>query len=253
MGCFQSVPGESPQRKDELKIPTKVDLPDKKDVVSVPRAKITVDDRDRAELKLKNLRDRLQQLIMKTEAVLKEEGKLALKLKREGKPASAVALLRRRKKLRERIEVADAQLDKVSDNIQALETARDNKNLIDALNQGTEALNEINKQLDPESVQAALDGHRDAVDYVNNIAGVYAADANLNEEGEDLDTLMNELAEEYGFDVASQSGATEAATTDPTAVIPNVPIDKPAPIAPESITEHAVDDAKDNIGTLAAV
>lgn len=87
----------------------------------------------------------------------------------------------------ERIAVADAQLDNVSDNIPKLETLRDNENLIDDLNQRKEALNEINKQLDREPVQSLLDSNRGAADSIKDIAVNYKVDVGLNEEGEEMD------------------------------------------------------------------
>ena len=132
------------------------------DVVTVPRAAVTVSGRDVGELKLRNLRDQLEKTITRTEGGLKTEGLVILRLQRERKPSSARVLLLRRKHLPERIRNADAQLNVVSDMIVSLETAKDQKMLLQALKEGSKTINEINSEMSKDVMKQVLEEHGEA-------------------------------------------------------------------------------------------
>lgn len=206
-------------------------------VLSVPRATVTVGERERAELKVKNLRDRLENDITRCEDVLRDEGRLALQLRREGREASARVLVRRRLMLKRKIEGAETMLTSVADMLHGLEVAQDNRRLVDALERGTQAINELSREVSVERVQQALDGHRQAIAYVDEVnsliksENVTASKAHAGGDGladDEYEDTMRQLAEEFGSDAQPLPPVENDVVGDH---IPNVPTEMP--IAPD--------------------
>lgn len=168
-------------------------------VLSVPRSTVNIGDRERAQLKLKNLRDTLEVSITKSETLLKDEGRLAVELKRSGNPVSARILVRRRKALKDRIQKAEIMLEKVSELIHSVEIAIDNNKLINALDSGAKAIHEIHNQVSIDTAQSALADHRQAIAYaqqVNDVIGQEAGEVG-EEEYEETMKWLEEQDEEY--------------------------------------------------------
>ncbi|PXF45269.1 Charged multivesicular body protein 6 [Gracilariopsis chorda] len=189
-------------------------------IVSVLRPEMRVGEQERAELKVKNLRDKLQSQISLSEEVLKKDGVLALRMKQDGKLASARMLIRKRKLTQSRIANCEVMLSKVMDTIDTMETAKDNVKFVNALEQGTTAINEITKDLSAERVQSALDSNDEALEYVKYIGSVIGdgADTMTDEQVEDELQL---LAQEFESQEVVQSGIEKVAK------IPEVPTEVP--------------------------
>lgn len=96
-------------------------------VLSVPRAAVTVRDQERAELKLKNLRNHLESTISRAETRLSDEGRFASSLRRDGCNTEARILMPRRVYTRAKITVADHMLGTVMYMIDGLKQAQDNR------------------------------------------------------------------------------------------------------------------------------
>lgn len=206
-------------------------------VLSVPRATVSVGDRERAELKVKNLRDRLENDITRCEEVLQDEGRLALQMRREGREVSARVLVRRRLMLKRKMERAETMLTSIGDMLHGLEVAQDNRRLVDALERGTEAINELSRDVSVDRVQEALHGHREAIAYVDEVNSLIKSDASAASPtrvgdglaDDDYENTMRHLAEEFGSDaIALPPGDQE----DSEAVdrIPDAPTEMPAAV-----------------------
>lgn len=212
-------------------LPADPDADPSAQVLSVPRAAVTVGDRERAELRVKNLRDKLHSSISRSEDVLHDEARMAIRLRREGRDASARVLLHRRVLLKAKIGRAEAMLSGVMDMIEGLEQAQDNKRLVEALERGTFAINEIAKDVSIERMDDALMDSHAAIDYVNSINEVVHIDANDMSDA-DFEHMMVDIENEFGDDIDAGAGRVDEPD------IPEVPAEMPempaeAPEMPE--------------------
>lgn len=207
-------------------------------VVSVPRAAVTVGERERAELRVKNMRDKLTSTIIRSEEVMNEEGRLALKFRREGRLASAKILIRRRQLLKDKIDRAETQLSTVYDMIESMEQAQDNKNLMIAIEQGTQAINDITKDVSVEKMQAALSDNRQAIEYVNTLGGLLRDNAQEIEAQYDYDAAFEQLEEQLDEHPTPTAAAAAAVDNIPDApdTVPQEPY-PPALLANTQVPE----------------
>ncbi|KAI0561066.1 hypothetical protein FGB62_93g029 [Gracilaria domingensis] len=247
MGCFESkeqapvrsyddkkvrdttkrtqLPSEQAQSAPEqLEVASQTIASDKEEavphVVSVPRAEVVVGERERAELKVKNMRDKLLTNISLSEEVLRQDAQLALKMRREGKQASARVLLRKRKLTQSRINKSETMLERVMDMIDTMDTAKDNASFVEALEQGTFAINEITKDTSAERVHNALADNNEAVEYVKHLGKIMEGETDTMTD-EQLEDELDELAKE--FDTAGKKESHDVAVEK----IPDVPTEEP--------------------------
>ncbi|CAN8071753.1 unnamed protein product [Agarophyton chilense] len=250
MGCFESkeqVPGQSyehvkPNRslkplhstQSPLEQPEQVYqcLPQKKEdesiIVAVPRPEICIGERERAELKVKNMRDKLMTNISLSEEVMRQDALLALRMRKEGKQASARVLLRKRKLAQDRIVKSETMLKQVMGMIDTLDTAKDNTKFVEALEQGTAAINEITKDLSAERVHNALADNNEAVEYVNYIGKIIEEEAGTMTD-EQVQDELDVLAKE--FDMPSK----EASHVDAEQKMLDIPTQQPEPPQPQTV------------------
>lgn len=180
MGCLESKPQASAApvgpTADERRI--------EEAVVNVARAPIAVGDRERAELKLKTLRDRLHARVVQCEAVLRADGKLAVQMRKEGLVAEARLLVLRRRAARERIGKSEGLLSVVVEMIDGMDRARDNVKVVQALDRGTVAINNVMEGMSVERVRKALEDGNDAVAYVKEVGEAFQEEGLTDEQFE---------------------------------------------------------------------
>lgn len=184
-------------------------------VLSVPRSAVTIGDREKAELKLKNMRDKMEDTIKRSESLLKSEGKLALQFKREGKAASTRVLLRKRVGLKDRIRKAELTLDKLSEMIDNLEIAHDNRRLIDALDKGNKVISDIQKDMSVDRVQSVLNDHHAAIEYVQQINDTISQNAGPELNQQEYDELINILEQEQEVEPNNNTQLPQVPTVFP--------------------------------------
>lgn len=232
-------------------------------VLSVPRATVSVGERERAELKVKNLRDKLEATISRSESVLFDEARLAVQLHREGRAASARVLIRRRRLLHAKIESAEVQLSSVLDMLAGLEAAQDSRRLVDALEQGSRAINDIVRDVSVERMTNALQDHREAVEYVQQVGNLVRDSAAPDVGDADYAATMRQLEDEFGAedelvgpqqDVPLDEGDAqqdlETAPAEGVSRIPDVPTE--VPDAPRPAVDARPADEEEEVAPAAA-
>lgn len=134
-----------------------------------PKRALTVTDRDRAELGLKNSRDKLQKYkkTLETDSVdMKEKIKLLLS---SNKKERALMLLKVMKLKEKKVEEVDAQLLTVLTMISQIEFATQTVTVLEALTAGTQALNELHSEYSIERVEQLLEDSKEAIAVQNEI------------------------------------------------------------------------------------
>lgn len=246
MGCFQSkepgkegVPNRGITSANDEKVaakaaradhPVEAEADASGQVVSVPRATVSVGDRERAELRVKNMRDKLMSTVIRSEQVMLEEGRLALKYRREGRLESAKILVQRRQLLKNKIDRAQTQLSTVYDMIEGMEQAQDNKSLMLAIEQGTQAINDITKDVSVERMQSALADNRQAIEYVNTLGHLLQEDAREIDAQFDYDAAFEQLEQQIEDNPTPSTAA--AAAIDEIPDVPDTVPEEPYPPPP---------------------
>mmetsp|Transcript_2570 Transcript_2570/g.3594 ORF Transcript_2570/g.3594 Transcript_2570/m.3594 type:complete len:208 (+) Transcript_2570:173-796(+) len=129
---------------------------------------------DRAMLDLKNSRDRLKKYRTKLQA---DDQKLLLKakeLKRSKKEQSALNLLKLRKYKMREVDKVEQQLLNVYEMIQTIDTKQQEAFVLDAINQGTEALKVLHSERSIDDVIKIMEDAQEEAEIeneINNIIG----------------------------------------------------------------------------------
>lgn len=177
-----------------------------------PASRIT--EQDEAILKLKKQRDQLHQYQKKIENVLEKDRQLAKKLLSEGKKDRAKLLLRKKKYQEGLLEKTDGQLDNLERLVQDLEFAQVEKQVLDGLKVGNEALKKANEMFSIEEIEQIMDDTAEAIEKQKEIDALLSGQLSQ----EDEDDVLKELDDLL---------ATEENLED----LPEVPSTEPAPIA----------------------
>lgn len=228
MGCFESkpaVPAATTAKQAPVPVPTPAPAPAQTSTVvpaaektlDVQRASVTVSEKDRAMLKLRNLRDELSRAIMRSEAVLKEEGRLAVQMRRQGNDASARVLMHKRQSVRQKIERSEMLVNTVQDLIATMDQAEDNRKMVQSIERGTAAIEDLQKGMSVDRVRNVMDDHNQAIAYTKEVGDLMGMDAELMSD-ETFEEAMQELEMEEGISEEG-IGAVDQ--------IPQVPSDMP--------------------------
>lgn len=271
MGCLQSKPQpiKHPTSHTDIQQPLQqqpqladpfVEQPLAADkVADVPKPKVEVTDRDRAFLKIKSLRDKVEYLALQSDAPLKEYGRRAVLAKREGNMVSARMFLMSRNRLRERVEMHMANVQRLNDMVDAMDDVRQNEKLFQALESGTKAINDTLSVMTPEKVQQVLDDSHEAKGSVAQLNALMGEeDAEMSDS--DFETAMAQLEGEFGeepdqrhgdrtaLDDAQKAAVGEQSSLQKTLNIPDVPTELPAEPDLKSASENV---KKPRIGATA--
>ena len=115
-----------------------------------------ITEQDHAILGLKKQRDQLKQYQKRINRDLEKEKELAKKLLKEGKKDRAKLLLRKKKFQEGLLDKTDAQLDQLERMVHDIEFATVQKQVIDGLRNGNEALEKANAMFSIDEIEDIL-------------------------------------------------------------------------------------------------
>lgn len=167
-------------------------------VVAVPRGGLVVTDADRAKLKLKTMRDKLNAFLIQSDLVLKRDAELALQARRDGNMATCRVIMHRRTLLQKQIRTREASAKTVLDMVDAMDDATDQKTLLRTIEKGTAAINEAMKDLSVEKVDRALGDSRAAIAYTEEIANMMSVEPDMTAEQYEAANAELDQLEEQG-------------------------------------------------------
>lgn len=128
-----------------------------------------ITEQDHAILGLKKQRDQLKQYQKRINRDLEKEKELAKKLLKEGKKDRAKLLLRKKKFQEGLLDKTDAQLDQLERMVHDIEFATVQKQVIDGLRNGNEALEKANAMFSIDEIEDILADTQEAVEKQNEI------------------------------------------------------------------------------------
>ena len=148
--------------------------------------------------KLKKQRDQLKQYQKKINGVLEKDRQMAKKLLQEGKRDRAKLLLRKKKFQEGLLDKTDGQLDNLERLVHDLEFAQVEKQVLDGLKIGNEALKKANAMFSIEEIEQIMDDTAEAIAKQKEIDELLSGQ--LTQEDEDdvlreLDQLVEAEAE----------------------------------------------------------
>merc|ERR1712039_283210 len=117
---------------------------------------------DEAVLKLKKQRDELKKYRKRVNAVIENDRLLAKKLLEEGKKDRARLLLRKKKHQETLLERTDKQLDNLEQLTHDIEFAQVERQVLDGLKSGNEALKAANRMFSIEEIESIMDDTAEA-------------------------------------------------------------------------------------------
>jgi len=172
-----------------------------------PASRIT--EQDEAILKLKKQRDQLHQYQKKIENVLEKDRQLAKKLLSEGKKDRAKLLLRKKKYQEGLLEKTDGQLDNLERLVQDLEFAQVEKQVLDGLKVGNEALKKANEMFSIEEIEQIMDDTAEAIEKQKEIDALLSGQLSQEDEDDVLKELDDLLATEENLEDLPEVPSTE--------------------------------------------
>lgn len=187
-------------------------------------------EKDKATLELKNTRDKITKFKKQLE---QESESLDLKIRelmKKGFKDSALMVLKLKKHKKQSMENLDAQLYTIKEQIDTLDWAVINKQVLDAMKAGNAELKRLNGLYSVDQIQEMLDDTRDLQEAHDEIAEAISEQVRLSPEEEQA--ILAELDElSVGSSSASTSisasttasTATAAASTNSTYVFPSAP------------------------------
>jgi len=127
---------------------------------------------------------------------LEKEKELAKKLLKEGKKDRAKLLLRKKRFQEGLLDKTDAQLDQLERMVHDIEFATVQKQVIDGLKNGNEALEKANAMFSIDEIEDILADTQEAVDKqeeINSMLSGYLTEEDENEVVNELDKLLEDL------------------------------------------------------------
>jgi charged multivesicular body protein 6 len=122
-----------------------------------------VDDHDRAVLDLKNARDTLKQYQKKLNTSMDREKEVARLLLKKGNKQGALWVLKKKKLQESMLEKTHVQLDNVQQMIDSIDFAQINARVFESLQQGRDALKELNNVMSVDDVEQLLEDNADQI------------------------------------------------------------------------------------------
>jgi len=167
------------------------------------KEKSRITDQDRAILGLKKQRDQLKQYQRRIEGVLEKDRELARKLLKEGKKDRAKLLLRKKKYQEGLLDQTAGQLDNIERLCQDLEFTQVQKQVLDGLQKGNDALEKANAVFSLDEIESIMSDTEDAVEKQREIERMLSGGLTEGEEEDVLGELDDILAELEGDAVPS--------------------------------------------------
>jgi charged multivesicular body protein 6 len=126
-----------------------------------------ITDQDRAVLDLKLQRDKIRQYQKRISVVLDREHEVAKECLSRGDKRRALLALRKRKYQDQLLAKTDAQLDSLEELTRSIEFALVQKDVLYGLQQGSEVLKAIHKEMSLETVERIMDESAEGIAYQN--------------------------------------------------------------------------------------
>ncbi|KAK9344147.1 Snf7-domain-containing protein [Lipomyces starkeyi] len=149
---------------------------------SRPNRKITK--QDTAILDMKIQRDKLQQYQRRIQVILDRERAIAQQCLEKGDKERARLALRKRKYQAQLLVKTDSQLETLERLTQSIEFALVEKDVLFGLQQGSQVLREINREMSMDKVERLLDESADGIAYQNEVSQMLANSITNSEEAE---------------------------------------------------------------------
>ncbi|CAL1695297.1 unnamed protein product [Somion occarium] len=163
---------------------------------SVPK----ITKQDRAILDLKLQRDKVKQYQKKIQAVLDREHEIAKQYLVTGQKDRALFALRKRKYQETLLAKTDSQLENLEQLVSTIEFSLVEVSVIHGLQQGSEVLKEIHKELNIENVEKILDETAEARELQREVGNMLANSLSV----EDEEAVQVELRVLQGETLAEQ-------------------------------------------------
>lgn len=203
---------------------------------SRPDRQAEITDRDRAELDLKNARDKLRRYRRQLEADAERMQKQALALVRAGRRDRALMVLKLKKLKEKRCAEADAQLLNVYTMLENISWETQNLMVFEALREGKDTLNEIHRFMSVDQVEQLMDDSAEAIATQQEISSILSGAA---ADAVDEDEILSELSAIQGeLDAGAREPPADAEATPGVAEqLPAVPTATPVAAVPAGAQE----------------
>ena len=163
-------------------------------VFSKNKSSSRITEQDKAILSLKKTRDDLIKYQKKIEGNLEKDKELAKKLLKEGKKDRAKLLLRKKKYHESLLTRTDGQLNNLETLVHDLEFSQVEKQVLDGLKNGNEALKKANEMFSIEEIEQIMDDTAEAAEKQREIEAILSGQLTEDEE----DDVLKELDELIG-------------------------------------------------------
>ena len=163
-------------------------------VFSKNKSTSRITEQDKAILSLKKTRDDLIKYQRKIEGNLEKDKELAKKLLKEGKKDRAKLLLRKKKYHESLLTRTDGQLNNLETLVHDLEFSQVEKQVLDGLKNGNEALKKANEMFSIEEIEQIMDDTAEAAEKQREIEAILSGQLTEDEE----DDVLKELDELIG-------------------------------------------------------
>ena len=191
------------------------------------KEKSRITDQDRAILALKKQRDQLKQYQKRIEGALEKDRDLARKLLKEGKKDRAKLLLRKKKYQEGLLDQTAGQLDNIERLCQDLEFTQVQKQVLDGLQKGNDALEKANAVFSLDEIESIMSDTEDAVEKQREIERMLSGGLTEVEEEDVLGELDNILAELEGVPSLPSVPASNVEKEEADLELPGVPDHQP--------------------------
>ncbi|KAL0482147.1 vacuolar protein sorting protein VPS20 [Acrasis kona] len=154
------------------------------------KKKNTVTEHDKAVLDLKNQRDKLKQYQKKIQTIMGRETEIAKQLLQENKRDKAKLALSKKKYQETLMQKTDVQLSNLQQLLDTIEFALVEKQFVDGLKAGKDALVSIQNEMGSlEDIEKLMDDSREAMEYQQEISRVVSQSLTVEDEGSVQDEL----------------------------------------------------------------
>ncbi|CAG9328614.1 unnamed protein product [Blepharisma stoltei] len=166
-------------------------------------SKTRISQEDKEIAQLKSTRDKVKHFLKKLESNI-QSCKEAVKtcIKNKDKPRAMLAL-KKQKYLEKNLESGQNQLINLEQIINDVEQAQIQRDVVQAMKQGTEFLKQINDQLTINDVEKLMADTEDAIEYQQEI-GRLLAQQGIQESDQDLEKELEKLDEVEALEVESE-------------------------------------------------
>ena len=186
-------------------------------VFSKNKSTSRITEQDKAILSLKKTRDDLIKYQRKIEGNLEKDRELAKKLLKEGKKDRAKLLLRKKKYHESLLTRTDGQLNNLETLVHDLEFSQVEKQVLDGLKNGNEALKKANEMFSIEEIEQIMDDTTEAAEKQREIEAILSGQL-TEEEEDDVLKELDQLIDDQPQIKISQS-------SEKIPELPNVPTD----------------------------